>query len=711
MATEVRPLWPAFSENPSAANGTMEFYKAGTTTPKNYYDKDGVSQGSTASLNAYGMVTGGAYGTGNYKIIIKDSGGSQIGDPFDNLAVGFAITEGWVYDIAAVHGSYDSTAIAAAIAAIGSDKVTALIKRNPSGNWATSANLAFHANTLVEIANGAPLDNDGGGNTLDIPKLTAGSYQIFTGYSAGNITIGAGTPEVILEWFGGVGDDSNDDTLSLQSALDCGNGRTIAHANKIFQISSVNISSDTVLVVRGTLKSTDGLQDMITCNTAIDKVKIIGEGNGRLDGNQPGSGTHFSRGIYLYHASGISDVKVTGLEIDDWYTDGLAIYDCAKARIHHNFVHDNGANNIKIEAMVANASDIKVDDNVCDGTGAQNNIFFYAASGFTLTNFSCNDNHLLNPNDGNIEIGLRCNDGTVDGNTAKGATGATILLRGCTGVTVNGNRTDGGGAGIMVWSNTAAPADPIASGISICGNTCTGSNYDVNSAGIRTNGPVKDVMITGNNCSYNFVGISIVQGSNISACSNSCFNNQGQGIVVLDTDGFDVDNNKCYDNDTVAPHTVPGIGVYKNSVSPTNGTVTRNKCYDTGGATQTIGIQIDNTLNTSVESNYCRGHTLGQGIVKTGVNTNTHFSGNRLSTDPLKGTFTLDVAATTTILNANIDSTSQILIMPTNVAAAALMAGSKSLYLSARNLEEGFVMATANGTNPAGTETFSYEIR
>lgn len=72
------------------------------------------------------------------------------------------------------------------------------------------------------------------------------------------------------------------------------------------------------------------------------------------------------------------------------------------------------------------------------------------------------------------------------------------------------------------------------------------------------------------------------------------------------------------------------------------------------------------------------------------------------------GTFKLAAAAATTVAQPEVKSNSFVAFVPTNAAAATLMSGSKSLYLSALTAGASFAVATADGTNPAGTETFSY---
>jgi hypothetical protein len=79
---------------------------------------------------------------------------------------------------------------------------------------------------------------------------------------------------------------------------------------------------------------------------------------------------------------------------------------------------------------------------------------------------------------------------------------------------------------------------------------------------------------------------------------------------------------------------------------------------------------------------------------------------------PVRGTFTCTNAATTTVSDqaAAVLATSVITLMPTNAAAATLMSGAKSLYVSTRTAATSFVVSTADGNAAAGTETFEYII-
>lgn len=75
-----------------------------------------------------------------------------------------------------------------------------------------------------------------------------------------------------------------------------------------------------------------------------------------------------------------------------------------------------------------------------------------------------------------------------------------------------------------------------------------------------------------------------------------------------------------------------------------------------------------------------------------------------------KGSFTCGAAATTTVTQPNVKSTSVVLLVATNAAAATLMAGLTDLYISAKTAGASFAVTTGNGVAAAGTETFDYVV-
>ena len=70
------------------------------------------------------------------------------------------------------------------------------------------------------------------------------------------------------------------------------------------------------------------------------------------------------------------------------------------------------------------------------------------------------------------------------------------------------------------------------------------------------------------------------------------------------------------------------------------------------------------------------------------------------------GTFTMAAAATKTVTNSSVTTSSRIFLTPTNAAAATLQGSAKCLYVTAAN--GSFVVTTASGASAAGTEIFAW---
>lgn len=72
------------------------------------------------------------------------------------------------------------------------------------------------------------------------------------------------------------------------------------------------------------------------------------------------------------------------------------------------------------------------------------------------------------------------------------------------------------------------------------------------------------------------------------------------------------------------------------------------------------------------------------------------------------GSFTMAAAATKTVTDANVTTSSIIMLMPTNAAAGTLMGSAKSLYVT--TAAGSFLVSTASAAAAAGTENLSYAV-
>ncbi|SRR5579883_398380 len=73
-------------------------------------------------------------------------------------------------------------------------------------------------------------------------------------------------------------------------------------------------------------------------------------------------------------------------------------------------------------------------------------------------------------------------------------------------------------------------------------------------------------------------------------------------------------------------------------------------------------------------------------------------------------TFQLSAAASTTVSDRRVTSSSVIAFIPANAAAATLEGSARKLYVSARTAGVSFTVSTASGASAAGTEIFAYTI-
>lgn len=72
------------------------------------------------------------------------------------------------------------------------------------------------------------------------------------------------------------------------------------------------------------------------------------------------------------------------------------------------------------------------------------------------------------------------------------------------------------------------------------------------------------------------------------------------------------------------------------------------------------------------------------------------------------GVFTMAAASSKVITDNKVTTTSFVSLTPTNAAAATLMAGTASLYVTLGN--GSFTVATASGASAVGSETFGYSV-
>lgn len=369
---------------------------------------------------------------------------------------------------------------------------------------------------------------------------------------------------------------------------------------------------------------------------------------------------------------------------------------------------------------------------------------------------------------------------SITGNTLikdGGSQQTGISLRDVNNTVCCGNTVTGFPIGITMQPNEYDSANnrmnnnTIANNV-ISGITTTGILFGLNgkSLGQTMNNRVTGNQITGTSASTSETGIAwtlgttdarhnAVEGNSLKDIGGDGITAQGQewmsicrnilrnvgthstgnhGINVTTCDQLAVNDNQIY---LTGKH-----GILLTTV--TNYQCNGNRIIDAGTTTNATysGIKLNNAdfadvMNNWIESQSATGNKIVSGIHgtnnSTGIRcwnntvlrstaslatqqfaqyTSNDLRGNKISTEPLIGTFTMDADASTTVNNANVQVgvgvTSRVILIPTNAAAATLVGSTESpVVLSAGLvLATSFAVTTADGGAAAGTETFVYEL-
>ena len=199
-----------------AESGTMEFFVTGTSTPKNVYTSADLSTGATTSisLDLNGAVAGSTvyFGAGLYRVIIKDVDGTTLYTK-DAVAFGSSLTFNM--------SSYDD--LDDAVTSIGATEGDLVIHSQfkvEDGDGDDAAVVVPATLRLVFLRGGSLAFN--GTEQVTISSIEAGPWTIFDSVGSGDVIWGSvsGVPVIYPQWFGALGDNSNNDQPSMQFAAD-----------------------------------------------------------------------------------------------------------------------------------------------------------------------------------------------------------------------------------------------------------------------------------------------------------------------------------------------------------------------------------------------------------------------------------------------------------------------------------------------------------
>jgi hypothetical protein len=126
---------------------------------------------------------------------------------------------GYEVDVLVSFGSgtqYTSNSISTAIQAIGSNNCDLILR---PGSWTITGTLTIPSNCRLVIPRGALFVKGASGAIVFNSELKCGIYQIFSGFSSGDITFAAGSvKKLYAEWWGAVGNGVTDDAAALNTA-------------------------------------------------------------------------------------------------------------------------------------------------------------------------------------------------------------------------------------------------------------------------------------------------------------------------------------------------------------------------------------------------------------------------------------------------------------------------------------------------------------
>jgi len=199
---------------------------------------------------------------------------------------------------------YGST-LAEAITAIGSTSATLII---PNGTH-EGGGVTIPANVTLKVLRGA-LIHEADGTTLTINgSLEAGLYQVFSWSGSGVVVMGAEIAK-IPEWWGAVGNDTTDDTTTLQVWATAGGNLYLP--KKTYKITAgIIVPQYAVIDGLGTIHQTDDTKEglIVYDDVTVKNIGLEGSGTVPATPGDPGGYHHLgltSYSIYMDASNGES---------------------------------------------------------------------------------------------------------------------------------------------------------------------------------------------------------------------------------------------------------------------------------------------------------------------------------------------------------------------------------------------------------------------
>jgi hypothetical protein len=492
--------------------------------------------------------------------------------------------------------------------------------------------------------------------------------------------------------YGAVGDGVTNDTSSIQAAINASGGVPVVFDhNSTFLSTSLTITSNTHLIINGTLKA----HTSIGSNPLISGVtvsNVIIEGSGTVDGNKDNLGAVNSTGIKLETATDcqVRNITIQNCKLENnpgidgaglWIEGGSgnsAINVTSDNHRGNGFVFGNNTDSFTQNCRSSNNS---FGSGIAHTRGlrAKSINDFADSNGFSNITINCEDSQIISPTSRNSGysginighdseasdasrttlIGGVSENNNYEGVTITGSDDVTII-----GVYCNNNGSNGG-------SNDRHGIDGrnTVNGLHIIGCKVTGSKNS---------------------------GLRIFEGNNHRVESCKFYANDRTGIA-LNASNVQISDCEVFNNNQLGGTNRAGIQFLGGS---TGCVVSNCNLYDNQvTATQDYGVQA---VTGSHFVNNCTfsGNDVSETVDSGGT---VSLSQNIIGTDATGGSFTLTVNTTSTVItNNNALSPSRIIIYPRNASAVDIKARVQSASAN--------TSFTVNHNTAAGTETFNYII-
>jgi parallel beta-helix repeat protein len=615
------------------------------------------------------LLTVGVAKATNYSF--PQPGDTNVGTPLRNFfGQTFNLNTSWFIDPVVDVRNYSS--IADAVSGIGSTPKTLMI----SSAQTVTTTVVFPSTMNVIVTSTGVITKSGAGALNINGPFSAGLYRVFSGFSEGDVTFGAGSvKEVYPEWWGAKGDGVTDDGIAVQAAVNAASRLVIQFCpNKTYILGA---SLTNTVVTTGPSSATYRgivITSPITINIPVGTViKITGRagltpfifnnvsqglftGGGRIDGNKTGG----INGLWAVAIVNSSNVIVEKCEFQNFIYSPVRAQLSNYINVNNIYAHDlgdvsNSAYGVVFYGVTHSgvyASRIK-NASWAGLAAVQNNdgSTIVPSQYITFENNDIDSCGTVTGGVGGINIDVNVPDTTISGGHISNCGSGDLIVGGGI-VTLGGinnprlkilgvNIVNTNGYGIRLSSGTTRAV--------VLGNTINGSTYSgilvrQTSRSVISN---NDISNSGASASPRYDAVTIDAGSSF----NIITNNEGYDVRGTPYQGYAVNE-------------VGGVG-------NTNNTITNN-----GGYGNVLGdFNVQGLLPQA-------GSTLQTGIFVMHSTESTH-----------------------TINDARVKTNTQVIYQPTGAAGAKILGSPKNLYTSTITPGVSFVAATGDNTTIGGSDT------